>query len=111
MVDGHENKIFLMTKMPTRRFLRLGGGRKMNISVFQIDGGTFENTGRHRIIPELRGADLVNMGHDDNSRSMASFIASTRVWRNVSSRGAGLPKPQIGPGQASSSCRLATTWT
>ena len=49
--DGYKNKIFLMTKMPTRRFLRLGGGRKMNISVFQINGGTFENAGRHRIIP------------------------------------------------------------
>ena len=43
-VDGHENEIILIQKMPACRFLRLRCGRKMDVSVFKIDGSAFENT-------------------------------------------------------------------
>ena len=83
------------SKMPACRFLRLRCGRKMDVSVFKIDGSAFENTLRLGILPEFDGQSC-RYGSCWQLLFMAALIASARA-REAARQGAARQNPRLVP--------------
>src|SRR5262249_43044980 len=58
-INGNEQQIGRIDKMPRRRLLDLGRGREMNVAVAHVDPGTPKRPGRLRVPPQRSVADLV----------------------------------------------------